>query len=139
MRLSTGATVVKRTTLLPWLVTMARPMVGPGTGIVVMAPGLPTVAGIGRMTTVDVSRSTATAKSPPGDTVRSVGALGSGTVVSVPSASESMVTFASPSRRTSAYVPSGVNETSGAPLAAGAAPSSPRPRRFPRRLARCRR
>ena len=82
--LCTGATVVKSTTLLPWSVTMARPIVGPGTGMVVTAAGSVTTPGMGSTATVDVSRSTATAKSPLGDTVRSVGALGSGIVVSVP-------------------------------------------------------
>src|SRR5579883_42983 len=66
-------------------------------------------------------RSTATAELPSGDIVRSVGASGNGTSVVAPVVREMTSMAANGSWRTSAYDPSGVNDTSGLPTAPGEA------------------
>src|SRR5215472_3344171 len=111
---------------------MARPTVSPAIVTVENEVGAVTMPGTGRTATVAVSRMTTTAKSPAGDSVRSVGSAGRSTVVVAPVASDTTEMDGRPSWRTRAYAPSGVNETSGTTeVGVGAAPSSLAPPSLP--------
>src|SRR5260370_7566013 len=90
--------------VLASLVRMGRPRVSPGMGIAVRELGALTIPGTGRTATADESRSrnTATAKSPFGDTVKSLGIDGSGTRVVAPPLRETTAMEGMPSVRTSA-------------------------------------
>ena len=81
---------------------MARPTVSPAIVTLENDVGAVAIPGTGRIATVEVSRRTATAKSPVGDIVRSLGSAGNATVVVAPSASETTPIDATPSWRTRA-------------------------------------
>ncbi len=89
--------------------------------VIVSAPntvGFSVMPGIGRMTTSDLSRTTASARVPSSLRSRSVTGPESATFTRAPVNNDTNPIDASPSRRISAHAASGVTETSLVPVSA---------------------